>query len=47
MKILVIGGTRYFGKRLVHKLVEDGHNLWVMSRGQVGDDFGVHIFQSP
>lgn len=43
MKILVIGGTRYFGRRLVHKLVEDGHNLWVMSRGQVGHDFGSSV----
>ncbi|MBV2168272.1 MAG: NAD-dependent epimerase/dehydratase family protein [Bdellovibrio sp.] len=43
MKILVIGGTRYFGKRLVHLLLKQGHELWVLSRGQVEDDFGASV----
>ncbi|WP_374075192.1 NAD-dependent epimerase/dehydratase family protein [Bdellovibrio bacteriovorus] len=43
MKVLVIGGTRYFGKRLVHYLINEGHEVWVMSRGQVEDDFGAKV----
>lgn len=43
MKILVIGGTRYFGKRLVHMLIKEGHEIWVMSRGKTEDDFGARV----
>nr|WP_295898997.1 NAD-dependent epimerase/dehydratase family protein [uncultured Bdellovibrio sp.] len=43
MKVLVIGGTRYFGKRLVHSLINEGHEIWVVSRGQVEDDFGAKV----
>lgn len=43
MKILVIGGTRYFGKRLVHLLINEGHEIWVLSRGQAEDDFGARV----
>lgn len=43
MKVLVIGGTRYFGKRLVHHLINEGHQIWVMSRGHILDDFGEHV----
>lgn len=43
MKILVLGGTRYFGKRLVHSLIHEGHEIWVLSRGQQEDDFGARV----
>lgn len=43
MKILIIGGTRYFGKRLVHKLLSSGHKVWILSRGQTHDDFGERV----
>ncbi|WP_419904943.1 NAD-dependent epimerase/dehydratase family protein [Kiloniella sp.] len=33
MKILVIGGTRFFGKELVSKLGEQGHEVTIVSRG--------------
>ncbi len=33
MKILVIGGTRFFGKELVSKLLKQGHDVTVLSRG--------------
>jgi nucleoside-diphosphate-sugar epimerase len=39
MKVLVIGGTRYFGKRLVNKLISAGHDVDVMSRGQTPPHF--------
>ena len=32
MKILVIGGTRYFGRYTVEKLVRDGHDVTIASR---------------
>lgn len=43
MKILVIGGTRYFGRKLVHMLVQEGHQVWCLSRGRVADDFGSSV----
>ncbi len=32
MKALIIGGTRYFGKRLALSFLSQGHELYVMSR---------------
>jgi nucleoside-diphosphate-sugar epimerase len=43
MKILVLGGNRYFGKRLVGKLLDKGHDVTVLNRGHVPDDFGPQI----
>ncbi|WII72815.1 NAD-dependent epimerase/dehydratase family protein [Bdellovibrio sp. 22V] len=43
MKILVIGGTRYFGKRFVHRMIEAGHHVTVLSRGTTQDDFGARV----
>lgn len=43
MKILVMGGTRFFGKRLVHSLIEENHEVWVLTRGQTTDDFGSKV----
>lgn len=43
MKILVLGGNRYFGKRLVGKLLDKGHDVTVLNRGHVQDDFGPKI----
>lgn len=43
MKILVLGGTRYFGRHLVHSLMKEGQNIWVLSRGQQEDDFGARV----
>lgn len=33
MRILVLGGTRFFGRRLVELLVNGGNEVWVGSRG--------------
>ncbi|MEO8395021.1 MAG: NAD-dependent epimerase/dehydratase family protein, partial [Chloroflexota bacterium] len=38
MKILVIGGTRNLGHRLVHKLVGLGHTVTVFNRGKTKDE---------
>lgn len=42
-KILVLGGTRFFGKRLVHKLIENGDDVTVATRGEAEDDFGERV----
>ena len=39
-KVLVFGGTRYFGKRLVDLLLENGDQVTIATRGNVKDDFG-------
>lgn len=33
MKILVLGGTRFFGKKLVELCIEDGHEITILTRG--------------
>lgn len=38
-RILVLGGTRYFGRRLVAKLLEHGHTVTIGSRGRTDDGF--------
>lgn len=43
MKCLVIGGTRYFGKHLVHDLRKAGHDVTILTRGQTADEFGSEI----
>lgn len=39
MKVLVIGGTRDFGKVTVRKLIERGDSVTIFSRGNVKPDF--------
>lgn len=39
MHILFIGGTRYFGKVIVRKLLDLGHNVTIFSRGNSQPDF--------
>jgi nucleoside-diphosphate-sugar epimerase len=43
MKILVLGGNRYFGKRLVEKLLGKSHEVTVLNRGNIQDNFGSKI----
>lgn len=39
MEILVIGGTGFFGKRLVNHLLQNGHKVSVLTRGNSPLDF--------
>ena len=39
MKILVVGGTRYFGIPMVNALLAKGHNVTIATRGNVKVDF--------
>lgn len=41
--ILVIGGTRQFGKLLVQRLVSAGHRVTIATRGYAPDPFGTRI----
>ncbi|EEL48274.1 NAD-dependent epimerase/dehydratase [Bacillus cereus Rock3-44] len=42
-KILIFGGTRFFGKRLVESLLEAGHDLTIATRGLTVDPFGSTV----
>lgn len=43
MRILILGGTQFFGRRLVHLLLHDGHEVTVATRGRTVDDFGDRV----
>lgn len=43
MNILVLGGTRFFGKQMVYKLLQKGHNVTIDTRGIACDDFGNKV----
>lgn len=43
MNILVLGGTRFFGRHLVQALLSDGHNVTIATRGHTKDSFGGQI----
>ena len=42
-KVLVLGGTQYFGKKLVQKLIENGDEVTVATRGSKSDPFGQNV----
>lgn len=39
-KVLVLGGTRFFGKHLVEYLLQAGHDVTIATRGVTEDSFG-------
>lgn len=43
MNILVIGGTRYFGIHMVNKLLEQGHDITIATRGKTPDSYGDRV----
>lgn len=46
-KVLVLGGTRFFGKRLVQLLLERGDEVTLATRGQTPDPFGERVRRVP
>ncbi|MDR0266741.1 NAD-dependent epimerase/dehydratase family protein [Paenibacillus sp.] len=42
-KILILGGTRFFGKRLVQLLLDEGHQVTIATRGNTADEFGDQV----
>ena len=43
MKVLVIGGTRFFGYSIARRLVDKGHSVTLFNRGQTPDEFGESV----
>jgi len=43
MKILVIGGTRFFGIHMVKELLKNGHDVTIATRGNTPDEFGDKV----
>ncbi|MBQ8596451.1 MAG: NAD-dependent epimerase/dehydratase family protein [Lachnospiraceae bacterium] len=43
MKVLIVGGTRFFGIHTVNALLRRGHEVTVATRGQTKDDFGDKV----
>lgn len=43
MKVLVLGGTRFFGVRLVEALLAGGHAVTIATRGRTPDPFGPAV----
>ena len=43
MKILVIGGTRFFGIHMVNELLAKGHDVTIATRGKASDDYGDRV----
>lgn len=43
MNILVIGGTKYFGIQTVNKLLSEGHEVTVATRGKTSDKYGQRV----
>jgi nucleoside-diphosphate-sugar epimerase len=43
VRVLVVGGTRFFGIPMVKKLLENGHDVTVATRGNKPDPFGSSV----
>jgi len=43
MKILVIGGTRFFGYHITKRLLQDGHDVTLFNRCHTPDDLGTQV----
>lgn len=43
MHILILGGTRFFGKHVVRTALERGHDVTIGTRGRTADDFGSAV----
>lgn len=43
MKILIIGGTRFFGIHMVNELLAKGHDITIATRGKAVDDYGNKV----
>ncbi|WP_102263199.1 NAD-dependent epimerase/dehydratase family protein [Mesobacillus jeotgali] len=42
-RVLVLGGTQYFGKKLVEKLIDNGDEVTIATRGSKSDNFGEKV----
>ncbi|NEW07333.1 NAD-dependent epimerase/dehydratase family protein [Paenibacillus sp. SYP-B3998] len=42
-KVLILGGTRFFGKRLVEQLISEQVDITIVTRGYTSDSFGSSV----
>ncbi|MCU0330065.1 MAG: hypothetical protein MUC47_03685 [Candidatus Kapabacteria bacterium] len=47
MNILVIGGTRYAGRRFVRRMLDGGHRVTIVARGRTLDPFADTVERIP
>ncbi len=43
MRILVFGGTRFVGRAIVHRLLQEGHAITLLNRGTRADPFSTRV----
>ncbi len=43
MKVLIIGGNKFFGRHLAQNLIRDRYEVTLLNRGQIDDGFGNKI----
>lgn len=43
MKVLVLGGTRFFGIHMVHDMIDKGYEVTLATRGRTKDPFGENV----
>lgn len=43
MKVLVIGGTRFFGIHMVNELLAKGHDVTIATRGKAADKYDDRV----
>lgn len=43
MKVLVLGGTRFFGIHMIEELLKNGHDVTIATRGRAEDPFGDRV----
>jgi nucleoside-diphosphate-sugar epimerase len=43
MQVLVIGGSKFIGLATVHRLLQEGHRVTLLNRGQSPDPFGTRV----
>ncbi|MDE7099443.1 MAG: NAD-dependent epimerase/dehydratase family protein [Ruminococcus sp.] len=43
MDILIVGGTRFFGIPMVNRILANGHNVTIATRGSHGNPFGEKV----
>jgi len=43
MNILILGGNRFFGKKLAQKLLDEGHHVTLLNRGNIDDKLGEKV----
>lgn len=42
-RVLVLGGTRFFGKKLVELLFNSGYEVTILTRGNLENPFGNKV----